>query len=158
MKIKANGMENTNINQIIYSPKKNMKTKNNLINNPSENYKENGANYINNNNYSPNSNIINCILEYYYSEEEINNFINDKTLHFIPFRLIDKNWLDNFKRKYKYNQIKNILSNEPNSIKYEKLISDFVNNNNLYNTKISDIPPTKKEIIHKKGKAINLQF
>jgi len=155
MKIKANGIENTNINQIFYSPKNNMKIKNNFINNASENYIENGSNSIKNNIYNQNSNIINCILDYYYSEEEINNFINDKTSHFIPFRLIDKNWLDNFKKKYMYNQIKNILSIEPNSIKYKKLISDFVNNNNLYNTKISDIPPTKKEIIYKKGKTIN---
>ena len=38
MKIKANGIENTNINQIFYSPKNNMKIKNNFINKASENY------------------------------------------------------------------------------------------------------------------------
>ena len=90
--------------------------------------------------------IIDCINEYYYSENMINNFINDKRKNqFKTFQLINKNWLERFKNKIQYDEIKEILSNENNTSLYKKLIYDYLNNNNLSCIQIDDIPQTKEK-------------
>ena len=158
-----NGMvKNLIKNDDIEKPKRNFKVfsldhENNIAKNDNfkqkqqiEKIQKNGLNYIEPKNIS---NIVNCIREYYYSEQLINNFINDNIKsHYKTFKIINKNWLETFKKKFLYNQIKNILSENQKYTDYKRIISDFVYNNNLIDTKIEFIPSTKKENIIKNGK------
>ena len=130
-------------NYKITSPYK--KSFNNKINYKKSNIKEkneeNGLNYsipikINN--------LANCILEYFYSEKTINNFINDKS-SFKTFKMINNIWLQKFKKKYMYDEIKQILLSNKNSINYEKIISEFLYNNNLNNINFEYIPLGQQE-------------
>jgi len=105
-----------------------------------------GKNKINS---SIHSNIVDSIFQYYYSEEILKQFINNKGQYKI-FQMINKNWLENFKDKIYYNQIKSIL-NGKESGQFQKIIQDFINNNNLNNIKIDNIPEIKKNYIN--GKA-----
>ena len=95
------------------------------------------------------SNIVDCIFQYYYSEEMLKQFINNKGQYKI-FQMINNNWLENFKDKIHYNQIKSIL-NGKESGQFQKIFQDFINNNNLNNIKIGNIPIVKKNYIN--GKA-----
>ena len=129
------------------SPKRNFKFKNdsnnNLISktNNIKNISENNATFKNNNL----DNIIDSIIEFYYSSEQLKNIIKDKEIN-KPFKMINKYWLNAFKREYLFNEIKSILSMENNSLIYKKIISDFLINHNLNNKEIDYIPVSKKEL------------
>ena len=105
--------------------------------------KENGLNkYLTNEFLS----LTPCIYEYFYSEKEINNFINDKSQNYKIFQIISKPFLDEFKKAIFYDKIKQLLSKEEKSTYFKKIISDFINNNNLNEISFGDFPLTKKEI------------
>ena len=144
--------ENVKRNYKIASPyeKKYDKSNNYKLNNFKLKNEENGLNYPNSNNIN---NLANCIKEYYYSEMTINNFINDKNQsNYKTFKMINNNWLEEFKKKYCYNKIKQILSNKINSLNYNQIISEFLNNNNLNDINIKYIPIEKKEISFRNNK------
>ena len=143
----SNELDNSKYKLKQSSPKRRkfMKNTDNSISN--YNYKENGMNSMecyNGTNYNI-TNIIDCINELYYSENMIENFINDRKSQFKIFQLINKRWLDTFKETIKYDEIKDKLSNENNSIVYKKIIYDFLNNNNLNGVQIDDIPQIKEK-------------
>ena len=150
----SNELDNSKYKLKQSSPKRRkfMKNTDNSISN--YNYKENGMNSMecyNGTNYNI-TNIIDCINELYYSENMIENFINDRKSQFKIFQLINKRWLDTFKETIKYDEIKDKLSNENNSIVYKKIIYDFLNNNNLNGVQIDDIPQIKEKKEYIKNK------
>ena len=91
------------------------KTNNNI-----KNISENNATFKNNNL----DNIIDSIIEFYYSNEQLKTIIKSKEAN--RFKMINKYWLKAFKREYLFNEIKSILSMENNSLIYKKIISDFL--------------------------------
>jgi len=150
----SNELDNSKYKLKQSSPKRRkfMKNTDNSISN--YNYKENGMNSMEcykGTNYNI-TNIIDCINELYYSENMIENFINDRKSQFKIFQLINKRWLDTFKETIKYDEIKDKLSNENNSIVYKKIIYDFLNNNNLNGVQIDDIPQIKEKKEYIKSK------
>ena len=104
-----------------------------------------GSNKINSN---IRSNLVECIFQYYYSEEMLKQFINNKG-QFKIFQMINNSWFENFKDKIDYNQIKSIL-NDKESGQFKKIIQDYINNNNLNNIIIGNIPTIKKNYINGK--------
>ena len=151
MKNKENNNVNNkqNFKQIIPSKIKFIKTDNkSILNNELE------KKYINPLEPTYISNLSKCILEFYYSEHKVNDFINDKNkFHYKSFKIINEKWLNKFKNIILYDQIKLKLSNENNSLKYKEIISDFINNNiNINDIRIDYIPLTKKIISNKNGK------
>ena len=85
-----------------------------------KNITENNETFKNNNL----DNIIDSIIEFYYSNEQLKNIINSQEAN--GFKMINKYWLKAFKREYLFNEIKSILSMEKNSLIYKKIISDFL--------------------------------
>ena len=85
------------------------------------------------------NNIIDCIYEYFYSEKEYNNFINESKKTHKSFVPINKIWLYKFLSKISYEKIKNILLNNSN-LYYKELINQYLYNNNLLDVKMGPIP------------------
>ena len=107
------GIENIKPRRNLKSP---IKSANNLMENNnfksanvSNIIKENGLNKYLTNEFL---NLTPCIYEYFYSEKEINNFINDKIQKFKIFEIISKPFLDEFKKAIFYDKIKELLSKE----------------------------------------------
>jgi hypothetical protein len=94
-----------------------MKNNNFKSDNVNDIIKENGLNKIYKND---SSNLAKCILEYFYSENELNNFIKDK-IKFKTLNIINKQWLDEFKNAVNYENIKDELSKIQNSAIYEQI-------------------------------------
>jgi hypothetical protein len=118
--------EKSNQQLCLKSPKRNHKFKNDSNNNliPKAN---NIKNITENNETFKNNNldiIIDSIIEFYYSNEQLKNIINSQEAN--GFKMINKYWLKAFKREYLFNEIKSILSMEKNSLIYKKIISDFL--------------------------------
>ena len=118
--------EKSNQQLCLKSPKRNHKFKNDSNNNliPKAN---NIKNITENNETFKNNNldkIIDSIIEFYYSNEQLKNIINSQEAN--GFKMINKYWLKAFKREYLFNEIKSILSMENNSLIYKKIISDFL--------------------------------
>ena len=86
------------------------------------------------------NNIIDCIYEYFYSEKEYNNFINEPRKIWKSFIPINRFWLNKFLSKFPYEKIeKNIfLQNSNQNIK--ELIHQYLNNNNLLDMEMDHIP------------------
>ena len=118
----------------------------NLYNNPKLRKFYLGENQINSRILS---NLVDCIYEYYYNEEMLKQFINNRG-QFKILQMINKNWLENFKDKIHYNKIKKLLKGKESG-EFKKLIIDFINNNNLNNIQIDNIPKIKQEYINGKS-------
>ena len=56
---------------------------------------------------------------------------------------INKNWIDEFCLKCKYNKIEKILSGENNSLKYKQIINHHLHENFLYNIEMNYLPKIK---------------
>jgi hypothetical protein len=118
----------------------------NLYNNPKLRKFYLGENQINSRILS---NLVDCIYEYYYNEEMLKQFINNRG-QFKILQMINKNWLENFKDKIHYNKIKKLLKGKESG-EFKKLIIEFINNNNLNNIQIDNIPKIKPEYINVKS-------
>ena len=124
-----------------------MKNNNFKSDNVNDIIKENGLNKIYKND---SSNLAKCILEYFYSENELNNFIKDK-IKFKTLNIINKQWLDEFKNAVNYENIKDELSKIKNSAIYEQIVSNYINNNNLNEISLGNHNLDHKEFDIKNG-------
>ena len=141
-----------------------IENKENRITSPKRNFKIKTANWKTNKKYedfkqtfideNEVSYIIDCINEYFYSEIILNELINNKKKYqFKIFQMINKKWLDQFKNGILYNQIKEKLISENDSLKYKEIILHFINNEiNLNDITKEYIPLTKINIGNKNGK------
>ena len=123
-------------NNILYNLNNSMATNNSIELNKN-------ISFINKRTERKKYNIIDCIYEYFYSQIEFKNFINENKQRRINLMPINKEWLDEFCLKCKYNKIEAILSNENNSLKFKQIINNFLNDNYLYNVEMSYIPKIK---------------
>ena len=108
--------------------------------------------------------IVHCIISLYLFEKLCEDIKKNKvSTNNIYAYLIDKSWLDNFKLKYNYYQIKNFLKDKYNDIKnenymnYKKLISD---NFKIFDEKIKLLTPVTYplEESHKENDSIIFNY
>ena len=93
-------------------------------------------NYINTSNDTVTSEIIKCIIYYYFSELDYNDLKNNKNnKKFVP---INSNWISLFRNNYNYDIIKNIIEN--NKIDINNYMSNIHLFKNFKFNKIKSIP------------------
>ena len=115
IKKKIKDKNNNNDNFRFYSPSNNLlKKSRNYFESVSNIFSFNKSQYSeieNKNNYKINK-IVDCIYEYYYSQNEYKSFINASNKINKIFIPIHKDWINEFLIKCSYIQIKNILLNQ----------------------------------------------
>ena len=133
-----------NINKRAVSPKNKKLINNNIIIN--FNYSINDDNKMNfkrskSVDLKVDDNIIECIYEYFCSQNEYKNFINSNEQINKIFIPINKNWIKEFLIKTSYESIKNYILKQKKNIKIQNMIDQYLIDNNIYDIEMDSISP-----------------
>ena len=92
--------------------------------------------------------IVNCIYEYFYSQKELELFINNQSQKIKNFMPINIDWINDFLLKCSYNNIKEfLLKNEKTSLNFKSIIKNYLIENNITSIEMNNIPSITRNIL-----------